>query len=214
MTSEPTTPEQDLEFEAMRAVYGALKDLEPAAQDRVLDYVFRRLGLKRDQSAPEQPGASFSPRELAAEARASRPADASASEEPDEALAGVSAVAQKWIRRNGLTPAQLSRIFSLGLETIDVVANAVPGKNKKDKMRSVILLTGTAAYLGTGAARTNYEGVKEALGHYNAYDGANYATYIKEMAAEISGSKESGYTLTARGLAAAAELVKEMTTEK
>jgi hypothetical protein len=52
--------------------------------------------------------------------------------------------------------------------------------------------------------------VKETCMHYGAYDQPNFATYLKEFASEISGSKESGYALTARGLANAVIVVKEI----
>lgn len=81
-------------------------------------------------------------------------------------------------------------------------------------MRSVILLTGAASYLGSGAPRVTHDALKEALGHYNAYDVDNFARYMKDMAGEVSGSKETGYTLTTRGLAAAAEIINELTGAK
>lgn len=123
---------------------------------------------------------------------------------------GISPVAQKWIQRNGLQPEQLSSIFSLGGDEIDLIANKVPGKSKRTKMRSVFLLKGVAAYLSGGAARIAHDKIKETCLHYGAFDQPHFATYMKEFASEISGSKESGYTLTARGLANAAILVKEI----
>jgi hypothetical protein len=213
--SETSSDERDPEFDAMRAVYTALKDLDAAAQNRVLEYVFKRLKLKRDALEPEPPGASFSPRKLAEEVQGTTSeSDQRARDEDENGLSGVSPVAQKWIRRNGLTAAQLSKVFSLGLDQIEVVARSVPGSGKKNRMRNVLLLSGAAAYLGTGAARTDDATLRESLAHYNAYDGANFARDIKGLAPEVSGSKESGYTLTARGLAAAADLIKEMTAEK
>jgi hypothetical protein len=207
--------EDDVEFAAMRDVYASLKDLQPDAQDRVLDYVFRRLGLARSKSSDREGGGSFSPRELAEEVKRTGPEDIAEEESTiDDALSGVNSVAQKWIRRNGLTTDQLSELFSLGLDTIDVVARSVPGKSTREKMHNVILLTGAAAYLGTGAARMDSDTLKEALSHYNAYDHKNLATYLKEWASEVSGTRQTGFTLTARGLAGAAELVKEMTTKK
>ena len=81
-------------------------------------------------------------------------------------------------------------------------------------MRSVLLLKGIAAYLGTGAARVTYEQLKEASLHYDAYDSANFASYIKSFASEAGGTKESGYTLTARGLTTATDLVRGMLSPK
>ena len=213
-TEKPAGTEVDSEFEAMRSVYLSLRELDVAAQNRVLDYVFQRLGLKRERDAVE-PGASFSPRELAQEMKEGMASPAEDGEAgSDDELAGVSPVALKWIRRNGLTAGQLSSVFSLGLDDIDLVARSVPGKNKKEKMRNVLLLSGAAGYLGTGAARADDDKVREALGHYNAYDGTNFASYMKDLSAEVAGTKGTGYSLTARGLAAAAELIKSMAPAK
>lgn len=37
---------------------------------------------------------------------------------------------------------------------------------------------------------------------------ANFAAHLKSFSSEVGGNKESGYTLTARGLAAATDIVK------
>jgi len=206
----------DPEFNAMRVVYDALKDLDANAQKRVLDYVLRRLSLDTDEFLTERSGSTFSPSELAREnedPKANAPASTRGAASEEE-FDGVSPIAQRWIRRNGLTAEQLSKLFTLGIEEIDLIAKTITGTTKKDKMRSVALLTGVAAYLGSGVAQVEHEALKEALNHYNAYDVTNFSKYIKDMAGEISGSKETGYTLTARGLAAAAEIVNELTAKK
>ncbi len=200
----------------MRSVYGALKDLDANAQKRVLDYVLKRLSLDTGDLVGERTGSTFSPTQLARETEESedKSSETTRSTASEGEFEGISPVAQRWIRRNGLTTDQLSKLFTLGIDEIDLIAKTVPGKTKKDKMRSVALLTGVAAYLGSGAPRVTHEVLKEALSHYNAYDTNNFSSYIKDMAGEIAGSKESGYTLTARGLAAAGEVVNELTTKK
>ncbi len=65
-----------------------------------------------------------------------------------------------------------------------------------------------------GQRRYTHEQVKETCLHYHAYDSPNFAKHIQDLSAEVSGSKEPGYTLTARGLASATELVKEMIATK
>ena len=90
------------------------------------------------------------------------------------------------------------------------MANKVPGKSTRAKMRNVFLLKGVAAYLGGGAPRFAHEKVREACMHYGAYDAPNFSNSVKAFAPEVSGNKESGYTLTARGLVNAAELLKKM----
>jgi hypothetical protein len=47
--------------------------------------------------------------------------------------------------------------------------------------------------------------------HYNAFDAANFAVNLRGLSSEVTGGKSEGYTLTARGLAAGTEMVKELT---
>jgi hypothetical protein len=205
MTQESTT-EIEPELVAMGAVHAALKELEPEVQKRVLSWVAAKLKL--DYSIPE---ASMQRRDE--NERGGRP-DASAADEQGDTngvLEGVSPVAKKWIARNGLQPTRLSTIFSLGGEEVDLIANTVPGRNKKERMRSVFLLKGVAAYLGTGAARFTHEQMKEACLHYDAFDAGNFAVHLKSFSSELAGTKDTGYTLTPRGLANATEMVKAIT---
>jgi hypothetical protein len=208
--------EEDPEFKAMRVVYEGLNDLDANAQKRVLEYVLRRLSLDTDEFLMERSGSTFSPSELARESEQPKEnvPESTRGAASEEEFDGVSPIAQRWIRRNGLTAEQLSKLFTLGIDEIDLIAKTVPGKNRKNKMRSVALLTGIAAYLGSGAPRVQHEALREALSHYNVYDANNFARDMKDMAGEISGSKETGYTLTARGLAAAAQIVNELTAKK
>jgi hypothetical protein len=64
--------------------------------------------------------------------------------------------------------------------------------------------------LHSGAARITHQQIKEVSLHYDAYDGTNFAAYLKDFAAEVSGTKEAGYSLTPRGMSAATELVKQL----
>jgi hypothetical protein len=196
--------DDDAEFNAMRAVHAALKDLDRGAQTRVLDYVCQRLSLNRQEIETHTTSAS-EPTQAAA-------ASPSFQEPPaqDDELEGISPVARKWMKRSGLTSAQLSSLFSLGVDEIDLVASSVPGKSRAERVRSVLLLQGIAAYLGSGAARVSDEKLREACSHYDAYDGTNFTKHLRAVAAEASGTRESGYTLTSRGIAAATELIKQM----
>lgn len=201
----------DPEITAISDVYASLKDLDSEAQARVLSYVAGKLKLA--SPITESQSSVDERREEEADARVTERLKETKNQ-GDEELEGVSPVAKKWMARNGLQPKQLGGVFSLGVDEIDLVAKTVPGKNKKERMRSVFLLKGVAAYLGSGAARFTHEQMKEACLHYDAFDAANFAVNFKSLASEVSGSKDSGYALTARGLANATEMVKSMTEGK
>jgi len=203
--AKKTAAEVDPEITAISEVYSALKRLEPDAQSRVLSYVAGKLNLAMPTGeAPNEQ------RDLNSSASHVWSSQASPAAQDDDTLESVSPVGKKWIARNGLQTRQLSSIFSLGVEEIDLIAKRVPGKNMKDRMHSVFLLKGIAAYLSSGAARFTHEQIKEACLHYDAFEATNFAKYIKSLASEVTGSREAGYTLSSRGLTNATEMVKQM----
>jgi hypothetical protein len=199
----------DPEIAAISIVYAALRPLDAEAQRRVLEYVAGKIGVP----APHSGGERHEEKEHEPEGP-THESTAAVAAGPESEAEGVSPVALKWIKRSGLTASGLSALFSLGVDEIDLVAKKVPGENKKDRMHSVLLLKGIAAYLSTGVARVTHEQVKEACLHYDAFDTANFAAYLKSFSAEVAGTKESGYTLTARGLTNATEIIKSLVAAK
>lgn len=197
----------DPEIGAISVVYQAIFSLEPPAQQRVLLYVAGKLGLIL---ARLPPSGLLDDTNTKGEVYAEATAISGISVDADEGD-GISPIALKWMKRNGLTVDALSSLFSLGVDEIDLVAKAIPGKGKKERCLNVVLLKGIAQYLASGAARITQEQIKEACLHYDAFDAANFATNLKSFAPELSGSKASGFTLTARGLTNATELVKGLT---
>lgn len=204
MSRADTATDLDPEIRAISTVFAALKELDSEAQARVLAYVSQKLRLQSSFDAgPGRTAVQIEP----VVAPVGRPLSQA---EDEGGLEGVSPVAKRWMTRSGLAAEQLSELFSLGGDDIDLIARTVPGKSKSAKMRSVLLLKSIAAYLSSGAARVTHEELKEASLHYDAYDGSNFARQLASMASEVSGTKESGYSLTARGMAAATELVKSL----
>jgi hypothetical protein len=218
--SKRTTSSQDAEIAAMSTVFEALKDLASDAQLRVLRYAMQRLGLRGESQWEEERGESRGGMERLAEPHArvhieERPSLTAPPTDSEEGLQeGLSPVALKWIRRNDLTTAKLSSLFSIGVDEIDLVARRVPGSSKSQKFRNVALLKGVASYLGTGSAKVYHKALKEAAGHYGADPGNNITTYIKNMSADMTGTAASGYTLTTHGLTEARDLIVDMTTDK
>jgi hypothetical protein len=201
----------DQEIVAISAVYSALKELAPDAQSRVLSYVAAKLNIE----APTAEIDAVHRTKLSgdnAEQNERREEEAhEAKRDSNDELEGISPVAKKWMARNGLEAAALSKIFSVSTDEIDLIAKTVPGSGNKDRMRSVFLLKGIAAYLGSGAARFSHAQIKETCLHYDAFDSTNFSKYLKSLSSEVSGSKDTEYALTPRGLASATEMVKEIT---
>lgn len=209
--TEPEAEGPELEIQAIGKVYNALRGLDPDAQRRVLGYVSGMLGVAvAEHRAPRAVPQEVEDNETLQDDTTINQSAPAQTDVVADNLDGISPVAQKWIRRSGISIQELSKVYSIGLDDIDLIAEKVPGANKKERMRSVLLLKGIAAYLATGAARVSHEQVKEACLHYDAYDGNNFAAYLKSFASEVSGTKESGYTLTPRGITAATELAKRV----
>jgi hypothetical protein len=213
--------EQDMELNAMATVYNALRPLDGEAQKRVLEYVLNRLALKNQISSPvDMPGKLRLQNDQSIEYPDERPIHSSTADEHSgneqsiEGLEGVSPIAQKWMRRNGFSESQLSLLFSIGGDEIDLVAQSVPGKTTKQKFRNILLLQGAASYLSGGAPRIDYNKLKQALGHYGADPEKNMWAYLKSLSAEVSGTTASGFVLTARGMNASTELIKEIVGKK
>lgn len=200
--------EVDPEILAISKVFGAVKELPAASQMRVLAYVSQKVGIE----LPKDEGEGSSRSRVNVDQNDGTHEDRrdvhSDDNHGDEL--GISPAGQKWAKRNGLTGDALSKIFSLGIDEIDLVSKSVPGDNKKDRLRSVFLLKGIAAYLSTGVAKFAYDQARETCLHYDAWDGNNFARSVGSISSEVSGSKEAGYTLTARGLTTGAEIVKSL----
>ena len=214
----------DPEMYAMANVFSALKTLDSDAQQRVVDYVIRRLGLikvqmqqvptdKKDANLAGQSNRNASP---SAEPEAEAEGDLAAAQrdvltDEDSDLEGISPIARKWMVRNDLSSTVLSALYSLGVEEIDLVAKKVPGKSSRERLHNVLLLQGVASYLSGGVARIDKTKLKDSIAHYDAEVGGNFTSYLKGWASEISGSRSAGdLGLTTRGLVAAKDLIKEI----
>jgi hypothetical protein len=196
------------EIEALGAVVKALAGVGPAARTRILKYASEAYEIDVFFGAAQT---AYTPQNSASETQAADSGSASSSEDQVSAeLEGVNSVAIKWITRSGFDPKSLETIFSLGGDEIDLIAEEVPGEKKKERMRNVLLLLGVANYLSSGAPRITDDRLRETSQHYDAMDPSNFATNMKSFSAEVSGSKETGYTLSQRGLTAAKDLIKEM----
>lgn len=200
----------DPEISAISGVYETLKSLNSDAQLRVLNYVMDKLSLRLATGRARDSEEDITGGEETEAAPKPGPEALRGAEVDAEETDGISPAGRKWMKRNDLTVDDLSAIFSIGGEEIDLILKKVPGDGKAKKMRSVFLLKGLAAYLASGAARFAHKDVKETLLAYDAFDAANFAKFLRGLSAEISGSKDTGYSLVARGLASATAMVKQI----
>lgn len=207
--SETNANNIEKEIAAITAVHSAMKDLNQDAQVRVLKYVAEMLKISMP-TTQQSTSSNTAPKHAAPNTDY---AESGGMPHAEPLLEGVSPIAIKWLARNNLQAKSLTAIFSLGADEIDLITKSIPGKSKRERLQNVAWLKGVAAYLGTGASRFSQESLKETALHYDAYDATNFAAHVKSMTADISGTKDTGYSLTPRGLANATELVKSLAAE-
>lgn len=207
MTQSTEHDDVDQELAAIAIIIKALSGLDHQQKINVFEYIGRRFQFQKINSQIETPNLQLNSQtgELPNAEKVSVGNDNNEGSED-----GISPIAQKWLSRNGLNSKGMSSLFSLGFDEIDLVAKEIPAINLKDKMRMVMLLKGIAGYLGSGTSRISDNDLRETCRHYSAYDSKNFATYIKDFSSEISGTKETGYSLTPRGMTAATEIIKQI----
>src|SRR5262245_33425634 len=82
----------------------------------------------------------------------------------------------------------------------------VPGKNKKEKTINAYVLTGAASLLSSGEPTFTDKSAREVCSDAGCYDANNHAHNLDGKGNLFSGSKKTGWTLTAPGLTHAATL--------
>jgi hypothetical protein len=122
--------------------------------------------------------------------------------------------ARTWMSRNKVSAQELAHVFHVDGETVDIILDTVPGKNQKEQAINAYMLTGVAELLKTGDPKFTDKVARESCKKLGCYADTNHATYLKRPGKVLSGSKDSGWTLTGPGMKAAAELVKELTAER
>ena len=146
--------------------------------------------------------------EAVAPSSSSQAADTHVDADSSDAFPGVSAAAVPWLKKAGVTRNQLEQHLHLDGGTAKVIS--LPGNASKriDQVLNTYLMQGFAAFLTNGDASFTDKEARGLCEHFGCYDATNHAKYVKEFGNKITGSKNSGWKLTAPGLTAAAELVK------
>lgn len=134
---------------------------------------------------------------------------------PDESSEGDLAVgnnACRWMQQNRISVDALQEVFHIGSGVAEVIASDVPGSSKRAKTKSCYLLSGIRALLADDQPDFSESDAVELCRHVACYDSPNHASTRKDLGNQIRGTKDAGYSLSAPGLRAAAELIKSMAT--
>ncbi|WP_188929487.1 hypothetical protein [Puia dinghuensis] len=122
--------------------------------------------------------------------------------------ASVSSQAKIWMKQNLVSGDDLQLVFHLADGRADVIASEIPGKDGKAKTINAYMLQGLASFLTSGIPKFDDKSARALCARYGCYSAANHSVYIKAVGNKLTGSKDSGWTLTSPGLKYAAELVK------
>lgn len=127
-------------------------------------------------------------------------------DEPTDFTLGPNA--KRWIAREKISDAHLSSMFHQEEGAFSVIAGDVPGGSSKVKTINCYLLEGARSLLESDQPKFEDKAARELCKSMGCYDGSNHATSIGDVGNKLAGNKNAGYTLSAPGLKAAAELLK------
>lgn len=130
-------------------------------------------------------------------------------DESDSEISKIHKQAQQWMRRNTITAEQLEHCFHF--DNGQVIPIALPGNatTKREQTVNAYIAVGLASYLANGDASFSDATARKFCEQSGCYDLANHITAVKALKNRVTGSKTTGWKLTAPGLTAAAELVKQ-----
>lgn len=118
--------------------------------------------------------------------------------------------ARQWFKQNGISLDHLQHVFHIENEKVEIIAPDIPGKSDKEKTINAYVLTGLSRFLLTGESKFDDKLARSICVSTGCYDATNHATYMKAKGNYLSGSKESGWTITGPGLKHGAEVVKQI----
>ena len=129
--------------------------------------------------------------------------------DPDSDNPEVHSLAQQWMRKNGVTSEQLEHFFHF--DQGQVIPISLPGSatSKREQTANAYLTVGLARYLASGDTSFSDAEARKFCEQSGCYDNANHTKSVKALKNRVTGSKSAGWKLTAPGLTAAADLVKQ-----
>ncbi|MGR4871898.1 hypothetical protein ACIPRI_23875 [Variovorax sp. LARHSF232] len=178
--------------EAVGGVVEVLNPLTSEERIRVVNAALTLLGEVGGQSSGRGPGGG-------------RPAD----DGGEGSELGLSPAVKAWLRKVKLEESQLEEYFHFDQGKAQPIA--LPGNASKRiaQVVSTYLMQGLSSYLASGEPAFADADARKLCEHFGCYDHTNHAKYLKEFGNKITGSKAGGWKLTAPGLSAVADLIKQ-----
>lgn len=129
----------------------------------------------------------------------------------DQGLSSLPAKAKNWANQNQLTMTQIEQVYDVAQEGVSVIAAEAPGGSDKEKTHNAYVLQGIGRLLATGDPIFEDKDARSLCENLGCYNSANHSTYMADKGNMLTGSKKTGWKLTAPGLKHGAELVKQLT---
>jgi hypothetical protein len=112
-----------------------------------------------------------------------------------------------WMRKYNVKGDDLGEVFDLDGETVEVIADDVPGSTAKEKTINAYVITGIGQYLKTGDVKFGDDDARAVCKHIGCLNPTNHSHYMSGRKNYFGGAKKTGWKLTAPGLKKGAELV-------
>ena len=117
---------------------------------------------------------------------------------------------KRWMVKHQVDRGALDNLFHIEQEVVELIADSVPGRSKKDKTINCYLLVGIKNLIQNDEARFADKEAMEFCQRTLSYDKNNHTAHRQALSSRASGDRSSGFSLTVPGLRDAAKLVKEM----
>lgn len=118
-----------------------------------------------------------------------------------------------WMKQNNVSEDILSEVFHISDNTVDIIADSIPGKDIKSKTLNCYILMGISKFLLSGDTSFDDKSARILCENSGCYDLTNHAKYLKDKGNKITGSKTSSWKLTSPGLKCGADLIKQITSK-
>jgi hypothetical protein len=169
-------------------LYELLEPLEPSIRKRAIKATLTMLGDNDVDLEPDKP----------------KEEEASGSGEGT----GVPLKVRTWMRTNSITEDQLQHTFHIENGQVELIVAELPGKTGKERTVNAYILAGLTQFLETGEPKFDDKSARAVCKSHGCLDESNHAYNLKGKGNMISGTKESGWTLTGPGLKSGADIVK------
>jgi hypothetical protein len=114
-----------------------------------------------------------------------------------------------WMMQNNVSADQLQQVFHSGADGTEIIVPEIPGKVNRDRVRNAYVLLGLARLISSGEAKFEDKDARALCGRYGFFDGTNHMKHMKG-GNEFTGSRSTGWTLTAPGLKMGAALILQL----